>query len=136
MHRATGPLALALMATPAMATDWEVFKACGLAPSGSPTCEPEALADGLGLLSSGDMRAFGDVGMESFAMLTALRYAAAAIYFASEDEGCYAEEERTAAVEIWSIWVDLPEEAPEAIKARYEIYAGVMEAVVDMEVGC
>ncbi|MEM8871432.1 MAG: hypothetical protein AAGB10_22130 [Pseudomonadota bacterium] len=129
-------VAAALMATPAPAADLEVFKACSVAPIGSETCDPDALAEGLGLLSAGDMRVFRDAGMESFAMLTALRYAASAIYFEAEGDGCYAEEERTAAVEIWSIWVQVPEGVPAAIKERYDVYAGVMDAVVNMEVGC
>jgi len=114
----------------------EVFERCATAPIGSADCDNTELSEALGLLSARDMRIFGDAGMESFAMLTALRYAASAIYFASEGDGCIAEEERTAAIDIWSIWVRPPDDLPQAVRARYEVYSGVMDAIIDMEVGC
>lgn len=129
-------MAVSLHGGSVSAQDMAVFEACKVASIGSEACDAEALAQGLGLLSAGQMRIFRDAGMESFAMLTALRYAASAIAFEMDGDGCYAEEERTAAVEIWSLWVDLPEEAPQAIRARFEIYDGVMDQIVNMEVGC
>ena len=118
------------------AQDVDLFKACSTAAIGSPTCDASDLAESLGLLTAGQMRIFGDAGMESFAMLTALRYGASAIAFEQDGDGCFAEEERTAAVEIWSLWVELPEAAPKAIKARFEVFDGVMDQIVNMEVGC
>ncbi len=129
-------LASALLAGPAAAQDMAVFEACAQAPIGSKTCDAEDLAESLGLLTAGQMRIFGDAGMESFAMLTALRYAASALFSQAEGEGCYAEEERTAAIDIWSLWVRLPEAAPQVIKDRFAVYEGVMDGVIDMEVGC
>ena len=114
----------------------ELFERCASAPVGSAECDSTELADALGQLSAADMRIFGDAGMESFAMLTALRYGASAIYFAAEGDGCIAEEERTAAIDIWSIWVRPPETLPDSVRNRYQIYAGVMDAIIDMEVGC
>ncbi len=114
----------------------ELFERCATAQIGSPECDATELAEALGELSARDMRIFGDAGMESFAMLTALRYGASAIYFAAEGDGCIAEEERTAAIDIWSIWVRPSDELPQAVRARYEIYSGVMDAIIDMEVGC
>lgn len=125
-----------LLAVSAPAQEMSVFEACKAAPIGSEACDAEDLAESLGLLTAGQMRIFGDAGMESFAMLTALRYGASAIAFEQDGDGCFAEEERTAAVEIWSLWVELPDAAPDAIKARFEVFDGVMDGIVNMEVGC
>ena len=129
-------LALALMTAPAMAQDYGVIEACSKAAIGSEACDRDDLADSLGLLGINDVRVFKSVGMESFAMLTAMRHGAAAMFFLSEDEGCIADEERTAAVEIWSLWVQLPDDAPGAIKDKYALFDGVMNGIIDMEVGC
>ncbi len=114
----------------------ELFKRCATAPLGSAECDSTELAEALGQLSARDMRIFGDAGMESFAMLTALRYGASAIYFAAEGDGCIAEEERAAAIDIWSVWVRPPEGLSQTVRAQYETYAGVIDAIIDMEVGC
>ena len=136
MHAAPACLALALAAAPAAAQDMEVIRFCGLGGFDNALCDTEVLAGELGLLSAGSVRVFHDLGMESFAMLTALRYAASAIYFNAEDEACVAEEERTAALEIWSIWVQKPERMPAEASALYDIYDGIMNGVADMEVSC
>lgn len=136
MVRETAYLATALLSFPAAAQTMDVLQACATAPIGSETCDAEDLAENLGLLTAGQMRIFGDAGMESFAMLTALRYAASAIFSQAESEGCYAEEERTAAIDIWSLWVSLPPDAPVAIQKQFAIYSGVMDGVINMEVGC
>ena len=47
-----------------------------------------------------------------------------------------AEEERTAAVEIWSLWVEKPDDLPDAVAAKFETFDTVMGHVVQMEVGC
>ncbi len=124
------------LAGPVEAQDMSVFKGCQATPIGAEGCDGAALAESLGLLTAGQMRIFGDAGMESFAMLTALRYAASAIFSQAEGEGCYAEEERTAAIDIWSLWVSLPQDAPVVIQKQFAIYSGVMDGVINMEVGC
>ncbi|MEM8788316.1 MAG: hypothetical protein AAGE76_08635 [Pseudomonadota bacterium] len=135
-YPAAAYLATALLAAPAAAQDMDMIETCGSGGLDAGGCDKEAFAEALGLLSAGQMRIFRDAGMESFAMLTALRYGASAVFFAMEDEGCYAEEERTAAVEIWSIWVSLPDDAPGAIARKFALYDGAMDAIVNMEVGC
>ena len=46
----------------------------------TPGCDAEDLAENLGLMGINEVRVFKDIGMESFAMLTAMRYAASAIF--------------------------------------------------------
>ncbi|MHA3980278.1 hypothetical protein ACW9UR_21625 [Halovulum sp. GXIMD14794] len=141
IHRGAAYLLAMLAATPVAAPavaaqDFGVIEACATAPLGSEDCNADALAGELGLLGAGDVRMFRPHGMESFAILTALRYGASALYFASEGEGCTAEEERAAAVEIWSLWVDLPANVPQAVADRFAVYDGVMNNIIQMEVGC
>ncbi|MEO0386778.1 MAG: hypothetical protein AAF281_04495 [Pseudomonadota bacterium] len=116
--------------------DGTVIEVCAKADIGGPACDPAALAESLGLLSAGQVRPFAELGMESFAMLTALRYAASALFFLSEGEGCFAEEERTAAIDIWSIWVRLPGDAPGALAEEFAVYDGIMDKVVGLEMAC
>ena len=136
MKLAAAYLSAMLMTGPAVAQDSDILAACAAAAIGSPECDAEALSEALGVLSAGDVRVFASYGMESFAMLTALRYASSAIYFASEGEGCVAEEERTAAIEIWSIGVRLPDDAPEVVAERFAVFDGIMDNIVQMEVAC
>ncbi len=139
-------VAAALATTPVLAQEFvaegervldeALIAACATAKIGAPECEMTALAESLGLLTAGDVRVFGDIGMESFAMLTALRYAASAMFFLSEGDGCYAEEERAAAIEIWSLWVSLPNDAPKIIAEKFALYEGIMDKVVALELSC
>ena len=128
-----------MMATGAQAqdvADMDVIEACSTAPIGSEGCDADKLAESLGFLAGSDVRDFGFAGMESFAMLTALRYGAAAIDYASIEEPCAAVEEQYAAVEIWDLWVKLPEDAPDTVKERFEMFNGVIENIRDMEIEC
>ncbi len=102
----------------------------------SVSCDTDELARALGQITGGQVRPFGSIGMESYAMLTSLRYSAAAIAFANDEEPCAAEEERYAAVEIWSLWVELPEDAPKVIKDKFAVYDSVMDQIIDMELEC
>jgi len=141
IHRGAAYLLAMLAAAPvaapvAAAQDLEVLKACAVSTVGAPDCDADALSESLGLLGAGDVQMFRPFGMESFAILTALRYGASALFFASEGEGCTAEEERAAAVEIWSLWVDLPDDVPRAVADRFAVYDGVMDNIIQMEVGC
>ena len=136
MHLAPVSFALVLAAAPVAAQDMAAIEGCAKAGFGDAACDTDMLAEELGLLGINEVREFRSYGMESFAMLTALRYAASAIYFAAEGEGCVAEEERTAAVEIWSLWVQKPDDLPDAVAAKFETFDTVMNHVVQMEVGC
>ncbi|WP_157966393.1 hypothetical protein [Oceanibium sediminis] len=129
-------VAAMLLAAPAGAQDLDVIGGCAAAPIGAPTCDGEALAENLGLLGAGDVKVFSSYGVESFALLTALRHGASAIFLAAEGEGCFAEEERTAALEIWSIWVSPPREAPRLVSERYAMFEDVMDNIVALEVTC
>ncbi|MSU88927.1 hypothetical protein GE300_04725 [Rhodobacteraceae bacterium 2CG4] len=123
-------------ASVAAAQDLAVIGACSGVPLDAGACDADALAAELGLLGPADVQMFRPYGMESFAILTALHYGASALYFAAEGEGCTAEEERAAAVEIWSLWVDLPAGVPQAVAERFAVYDGVMDNIIQMEVGC
>ena len=136
MHAAPAYLALALAATPVAAQDMDLIEACAANRMAEGVCDRGQLAEDLGLLSAGSVRIFGDYGIESFAMLTSLRYAASALFFAEEGEGCFAEEERTAAVEIWSLWVAKPNDLPDAVAVKYDVYDEIMKGIVQMEVMC
>ena len=136
MRVAPAYLGLALMTSPALAQDMDLIAGCADTGLDTPGCDAEDLAENLGLMGINEVRVFKDIGMESFAMLTAMRYAASAIFFQAEGEGCIAEEERAAAIEIWSLWVALPEDAPRAIAEKYEILDGVMTNIVQMEMEC
>lgn len=128
-----------VMATGAQAQDvpdMDIIKSCSTMPIGSESCDPDKLAESLGLLAGSDVRDFGFAGMESFALLTALRFGASAIAFRAYDEPCAAEEDRYAAVDIWDLWVKLPEDAPETVKTRFEMYEGVIENIREMEINC
>ncbi len=116
--------------------DFDVIKGCATAPIGSEGCDGDKLAESLGFLDWNDMREFRYVGMESYAVLTALRYGASAIDFMAYDEPCAAEENRYAAVEIWDLWVKLPEDAPDVAREQFEIYDAVIENIRDMEIRC
>lgn len=129
-------LSALLSVGPAVAQDMDVLRSCAAAPVGAPGCDGKAMSENLGLLSAGDVKVFASYGMESFAMLTALRYAASAVFFRDLGEGCVAEEERTAAIEIWSIWVRLPEDVPDVVAERFTVYDGIMDNIVRMEVAC
>ena len=130
-----------LLATGAQAQDQDVpdmaiIQTCSTAPIGSALCDREKLSESLGLLAGSEVRDFGFAGMESFAMLTALRYSASAIAFLDYDDPCAAEENRYAAVDIWDLWVKLPEDAPDTVKERYEMYNGIIENIRNMEIDC
>lgn len=133
------PVATLVYASDAQAqdvADMDVIKGCSTAPIGSEGCDADKLAESLGFLGWNDMREFGYLGMESFAMLTALRYGASAIAFNAYDDPCAAEEERYAAVEIWDLWVKLPEDAPQNMKDRFAVFEGVIENIREMETEC
>ncbi len=136
MHLAPAYLAAMLLASPALSQDMSVIEACGTDPLGEGSCQVGDLAEALGLLDRGAVRVFGDVGVESYAMLTSLRYAASTLAFLDDGEPCIAEEERYAAVEIWSLWVALPDSAPEIIKEKFDVYEGVMDKIVNLELEC
>ncbi len=116
--------------------DMAVLEICAAGEIDAGGCEASALAENLGLITGRQMRPFGKLGMESFAMLTSLRYAASALFFMEEGEPCYAEEERGAAVEIWSLWVELPEGAPQVMAEKFAVFDGVMDKIVTLELGC
>ncbi|MEM9428492.1 MAG: hypothetical protein AAGA32_03240 [Pseudomonadota bacterium] len=116
--------------------DMELVEQCATVEIGAAECPALDLAESLGLLSGTEMRPFGNAGMESFAMLTALRYAASALFFREEGDGCVAEEERTAAIEIWSLWVRLPDDAPGPIASRFGTYDGIMSQIVELDLAC
>ena len=75
-------------------------------------------------------------GVEGFAMLTSLRYAASALFFIDEGEPCIAEEERTAATEIWLRWVEKPVGLPAPVAEDFDLYAALMNGIMEMEVIC
>lgn len=132
-------LTATLAAAPAAAQsadEPDVLAACAVLPVGDKGCDDEALSTALGRLGADDVKVFASYGMESFAILTALRYGASALFFADEGEGCVAEEERAAAIDIWSIWVKLPPDVPKVVADRFAIYDGIMNRIVAMEVGC
>ena len=116
--------------------DMALIAACAEAPIGGPDCDRGALAESLGLLQAGDVAPFRALGMESFAMLTALRYGASALWYADTGEGCYAEEERSAAISIWREWVALPADAPAETKDMFAMYDRLIRAVATMEMPC
>ncbi|QHQ34621.1 hypothetical protein [Algicella marina] len=141
---------LCLLAAPAVAQDemnfadrgervldMAVLERCaGAEKIGVDGCDAADLAENLGLISGSEIRPFGKFGMESFAMLTSLRYAASSLFFLAEGEPCYAEEERGAAVEIWSLWVELPPDIPQVMAEKYAVFDGVMDKIVTLELGC
>lgn len=116
--------------------DMGVLERCAAAKIGAEGCAAGELAEHLGLITGGQVRPFGKLGMESFAMLTSLRYAASALFFMEEGEPCYAEEERAAAVEIWSLWVELPADVPQVMAEKFAVYDAVMDKIVTLELGC
>lgn len=130
-------LAIALIAASAsQAKDADIILACSKEPIGSGACVAEVLAEHLGLMSGGDVLDFRESRMESFAILTSMRLAASAIFFNLEDDGCVAEEERSQAVEIWELWVQLtPDATPSAVE-KYAVLNGVMRNVYDMKIEC
>lgn len=128
--------ALIAAAGASQAQDVDILLACSKSPIGAVPCDAEALADHLGLMSGGDVLDFRESRMESFAILTSLRLAASAIFFNLEDDGCVAEEERSQAVQIWELWVQLPPDATPAAVEKYAVLNGLMRNVYDMEIEC
>ncbi len=131
-----------LAAAPVLAQDVQtevdptVFADCLDGGIGGVACPNAKLARNLGLLAAEDMFVFSDKGGEGFAMLTALRYAASALFFIDEGEPCIAEEERTAAVDIWYTWVKKPDDLLVAQAADFDVYAALMDGVAKLEVVC
>jgi len=116
--------------------DFDLIEACAEGELGEGACKIDDLALSLGVLDRGHVSVFGDIGVESFAMLTALRFAATSLAFMQDDDGCAAEEERYAAVEVWSLWVSLPNDAPDIIADKFDVYSGVMDKIVQLELQC
>ena len=113
-----------------------VFTDCLDNGIGGGACPTEKLAKNLGLLDSEDVRPLSAYGIESFAVLTSLRYAASALFFLDEGEPCIADEERTAALEIWSRWVTKPDDLPSGLSSTFDVYAELMDGIGKIEVVC
>ncbi|MEO1552026.1 MAG: hypothetical protein AAFR93_16640, partial [Pseudomonadota bacterium] len=59
--------------------DFALIEACAVGELGKGVCKIDELALNLGVLDRGHVSVFGAIGVESFAMLTALRFAATSL---------------------------------------------------------
>ena len=126
----------AIAAGPVLAQDDSLLLACSETAIGSNECNAEELAAYLGKMTGGDILDFRESRMESFAILTALRLSASAIFFKLDDDGCTAEEERSQAAEIWQTWVQLPPDATPSAAEKFAVLNGLMNNIYEMEIEC
>ena len=117
------PLAAAVvvgLSAPAGARD--VIDRCAQDGLGLPHCPMGELQAGLDKLSAGDFRQFRGLGMEGFAMLTAMRGLGEAAKASLAGDDCRAANQVYAAGEIWFEWVRLPKGATEDDHAAFDRY--------------
>ncbi|MDX8352321.1 hypothetical protein [Cognatiyoonia sp. IB215182] len=129
-------LALALTGGPAFAQDNDILDRCAQMGLGLPHCPTEDLQQALDRLSAGDFRQFRDLGMESYAMLTAMRHLAVALEWREGyDDNCRPSYEVYQAGELWFEWVRLPQGVTEDETADFQRYALILDHLSAAYVG-